>query len=74
MTDPDTMHEAMHEPDSKEFHATMQMEIDDQMKNGNFTIVSCSSVPKGKIVFPAVWQMKRKRDIHTCEVKKYKAT
>jgi hypothetical protein len=74
-TDPDTMymHEAMREPDSKEFRAAMQKEIDDQMKNGNFTIVSRSSVPKGKIVFPAVWQMKRKRDIRTREVKKYKA-
>ena len=74
-TDPDTMyrHEAMREPDRDEFIKAMHKEIIDQMKNGNFSIVRRSKVPKGKAILPAVWQMKRKRDIKTREIKKYKA-
>ena len=74
-SDPDTMylHEAMREDDWKEFQAAMQKEMNDQMGNKNFTIVKRSSVPKDKTILPAVWQMKRKRDICTRRVKKYKA-
>ena len=74
-SDPDTMymHEAMREPDWKEFQEAMVKEVKDQMENKNYSIVKRSSVPKGKIILPAVWQMKRKRDIKTRLVKKYKA-
>ena len=74
-TDPDTMymHEAMREPDWKEFQKAISKEVHDQMENGNFSIIKRSKVPKGKIILPAVWQMKRKRDIKTRKVKKYKA-
>ena len=51
----------------------MQKEVNDQMENGNFSIIKRSEVPKGKIILPAVWQMKRKRNIRTRKVKKYKA-
>ena len=73
--DPDTMymHQAMKEPDRAEFIKAMEKEVKDQMDNGNFSIVLASSVPKGTTIFPAVWQMKRKRDIKTRKVKKYKA-
>ena len=73
--DPDTMymHEAMREPDWDQFRMAMQKEVQDQMDNGNFTIVKRSQIPKGKIILPAVWQMKRKRDIKTRKIKKYKA-
>ena len=73
--DPDTMyhHQAMREPDRQEFINAMQKEVDDQMGNGNFTIMKKTDVPKGKPVLPAVWQMRRKRDIKTRKVKKYKA-
>ena len=74
-TDPDTMylHEAMKEPDHKEFLKAMQKEVRDQMENGNFTIVRRDTVPKDTPILPTVWQMKRKRDILTQDVKKYKA-
>ena len=73
--DPDTMymHQAMKEPDRAEFIEAMKKEVKDQMDNGNFSIVLASTVPKGTTIFPAVWQMKRKRDIKTRKVKKYKA-
>jgi hypothetical protein len=74
-SDPDTMymHEAMKEPDSDKFREAMQKEMDDQLANGNFSLIKRIQVPKGRIILPAVWQMKRKRDIRTREVKKYKA-
>ena len=73
--DPDTMyhHQAMKEPDADKFKDAMQKEVDDQMSNGNFTIVERRKVPRGATILPAVWQMKRKRDIRTREIKKYKA-
>ena len=74
-SDPDTMymHEAMEQPDKAEFRKAMRKEWDDQINNGNFSIVHRSSVPEGALILPAVWQMKRKRDIKTRQVKKYKA-
>ena len=74
-TDPDTMymHEAMREKDANEFRKAMDKEWNDQKDNGNFTIVHRSEVPEGATVLPGVWQMKRKRDIRTRKVKKYKA-
>jgi hypothetical protein len=67
------MHEAMKEPDHQKFREAMQKEWEDQLANGNFSLIKRAKVPKGKIVLPAVWQMKRKRDIRTQMVKKYKA-
>ena len=66
-------HEAMLQNDRKEFLKAMKKEVDDQMANGNFTLMHRSKLPKGATVLPAVWQMKRKRDISTRQVKKYKA-
>ena len=51
----------------------MKKEIDHQISHGNLAIKLRSQVPKGKSVLPAVWQMKRKRDIKTRRVKKWKA-
>ena len=74
-SDPDTMymHEAMNEADRAQFITAMQKEVADQMNNGNFTIVTRDQVPDGHDILPAVWQMKRKRNIKTREIKKYKA-
>ena len=74
-SDPDTMymHQAMRENDRAEFIKAMEKEVTDQYKNGNFEIVHVSEVPKDKSILPTVWQMKRKRDIKTRQIKKYKA-
>ena len=47
--------------------------MEDQMGNGNFTIIHRKKIPRGATVLPAVFQMKRKRNILTREVKKWKA-
>ena len=74
-SDPDTMylHEAMKEPDREEFIDAMHKEVKDQSDNGNFEITHKSKVPKGATILPTVWQMKRKRNIRTRQIKKYKA-
>ena len=74
-TDPDTMylHEALKEKDKSKFLDAMEKEVKDQLQNGNFTIMHIDDVPGDKTILPAVWQMKRKRDIRSREVKKYKA-
>ena len=73
--DTDTMyhHQAMKEPDSADFIAAMQKEMDDQMPDGNFEIVHQSQLPKETRVFPSVWQMRCNRDIKTQAIKKWKA-
>ena len=66
-TDLDTMymHKAMKEKDRNQFILTLKKEVEDQMANGNYTIVHIKEVPKGKTILPAVWQMRRKRNIKT---------
>ena len=74
-SNPDTMylHQAMKEPDKQHFIIAMEKEMDDQLKSHNFTKILRSKVSKGKIVLPSVWKLKRKRDIMTRTIIKYKA-
>ena len=51
----------------------MEKEIKDQMENINFILLHKSKVPQGATILNAVWQMKRKRDIRTGQITKYKA-
>ena len=73
--DPDTMylHEAMKQKDWQEFRKAMQKEVDDRMKDKNFSIIHKSKIPKKALVLPGVWALRRKRDIKTGAIKKYKA-
>ena len=72
VSDSDTMYlrQAMKEEDSEHFKRAMQKEVKDQYGNGYFTVVRRDTVPKGKSILPAVWLMRRKRDIKTRDVKK----
>ena len=67
------LHEAMKAQDKREFKTAMEKEVNDQIANGNFTVIPRSEVPKGFRIFPGVWTLVRKRDIQTSEIKKYKA-
>ena len=75
MADPDIMylHQAMREPDAAEFRKAMRKEIDAQIEGGALTLIHKSKIPKGATLLPAVWQMRRKRDIQTRKVYKWKA-
>jgi len=74
-SDPDTMyhHQAMRQPDREDFKLAMNKELQDQMANGNFTVLRRDKLPAGTQVLPTVWQMKRKRDIKTGAILKHKA-
>lgn len=61
----------MKEEDAEKFKEAMSKEWDDQ--TGNFSIIHRSKVPEGEVILPAVWQMKRKRDISSRAITKYKA-
>jgi hypothetical protein len=62
----------MKQKDWPHFRSAIQKEIDDRMGDKNFSVVHKSKVPKAATVLPAVWQLKRKRDIKSGKIKKYK--
>ena len=51
----------------------MHKEIDSRMRDKHFSVIHKSKVPKSVTVFPVVWKLRRKRDIKTGKIKKYKA-
>jgi hypothetical protein len=74
-SDPDTMylHEAMREPDKAEFVKSMTKEVNGMIDNETFVIRKRTSIPEGVKILPSVWQMRRKGDIKTRKIKKWKA-
>jgi hypothetical protein len=74
-SNPDTMylHQALRAPDRDEFIEAMKQEIKDHESLHHWELVPKSEVPKGTIILPAVWSMKRKRRIDTREVYRWKA-
>ena len=44
----------MYQSDRDEFNAAINKELQDQMKNGNFTILQYNKLPKGTQVLPTV--------------------
>jgi predicted SnoaL-like aldol condensation-catalyzing enzyme len=61
-SDPDTMyyHQAMKQPDAKQFRAALQKEIGNHMDNGHWEMMLKSEVPEGTKILDSVWAMKRK--------------
>jgi hypothetical protein len=74
-SDPDNlyMHEAMRQPDKKEFIKAMKKEVYSHEVNDHWERVKRTNIPKQHKVLPSVWAMKRKRRIATREVYKWKA-
>ena len=66
-------HQAMRQPDSEEFKKAVVKEINGHVDNGNWELIKRSEVPEDHETVPSVWAMRRKRDLTTNEVKKYKA-
>jgi hypothetical protein len=74
-TDEDTMyfHQAMKAPEKEEFIKAIVKEMNDHIVSKNRELVPRQDVPEGVKVLDSVWAMKRKRDILTRKVLKYKA-
>jgi Reverse transcriptase (RNA-dependent DNA polymerase)/GAG-pre-integrase domain len=71
----DTMylHQAMKAPDKLKFIEAMNKEINAHESNKNWALIKKDKVPPGKSILPAIWAMRRKRDIATQKVYKWKA-
>ena len=74
-SDPDTMyfHEATKAPDAKEFLKAMSKEFNDHCERGHLEIIPITEVPNGIRILDAIWSMRRKRDIKTQKIIRYKA-
>ena len=57
MSDPDTIyyHQAMKEPDHKNFKGAMVKEVIDWKLNDNYEFVPASEIPSGSSIIPSVW-------------------
>jgi Reverse transcriptase (RNA-dependent DNA polymerase) len=74
-TDPDILYlnEALQAEDKVEFIRAMHKEVQAHVDNKNWVVVKRSTIPKDRKVLPAVWAMRRKRDIATRKITKWKA-
>jgi hypothetical protein len=64
-SDPDIMylHEALKQPDRKQFVQAMVDEVTTHTERGHWKLIPISEVPRGTKILPAVWAMRRKRKI-----------
>ena len=71
----DTMYydQAINQPDRDQFIQAIVKEFNDHIDHKHWQLIPRSEVPKEQKVLPSVWSMKRKRDIKTQEVYKWKA-
>ena len=74
-SDKDTMyyHEAMKQPDKRYFQEAMVKEFLDHSKRKHWELCRKQDVPKGTKILDSIWSMKRKRDIITRKITKWKA-
>jgi Reverse transcriptase (RNA-dependent DNA polymerase) len=74
-SDPDILYrnETFAADDRAEFVRAMDKELQAHVENKNWDIVLRKDVPPGRKVLPALWAMRRKRDIATRRVTKWKA-
>jgi GAG-pre-integrase domain len=74
-SDPDVMYlnQALKQPDKKQFIEAMRIEVKSHTDNKSWRVIKRSQVPSHQKVLPDVWAMRRKRDIATQQVYKWKA-
>ncbi len=67
------LHQALRQPDSKEFVEAVIKEVNGHVDNDHWKLIPRAEVPEGTEVVPSVWAMRRKRDLTTGKVTKHKA-
>ena len=74
-SDRDTMyyHQAMKQPDKIQFQHAMEKEFLDHSRRKYWELCHLDDVPKGTKILDSIWSMKRKRDILTRKIIKWKA-
>ncbi|EJK66940.1 hypothetical protein THAOC_12086, partial [Thalassiosira oceanica] len=66
-------HQAMAQSDADKFRQAVVKEIEGHVKNENWILIPRSEVPRHEEVLDSVWAMRRKRNLTTNEITKYKA-
>jgi hypothetical protein len=66
-------HQAMQQSDADEFVKAVVKEVNGHIDNNRWELVSRDEVPEGIDVIPSVWSMRRKRDLTTNAITKYKS-
>jgi hypothetical protein len=67
------LHQALRQPDSKNFVEAVIKEVNGHIDNDHWKLIPCTEVPEGTEVVPSVWAMQRKHDLTTGKVTKHKA-
>ena len=66
-------HQAMNQDDAPQFVNAIISEINDHIQRKHWKLIPRETVPQDQKILPSVWSMKRKRDIKTQRVYKWKA-
>jgi len=66
-------HQAMQQPNAGEFVKAVIKEINGHIEHKRWKLIKRSEVPEDMDVIPSVWAMRRKRDLMTNEIIKYKS-
>ncbi len=67
------LHQALDQPDAREFVEAVIKEINDHINNNRWKLISCTEVPEDTEVVPSVWAMQCKQDLMMEKVTKHKA-
>jgi hypothetical protein len=67
------LHQALRQPDAREFMEAVIKEVNGHIDNDHWKLVPRTKVPKGTEVVPSVWAMQRKQDLTMGRVTKHKA-
>jgi len=57
------IHQALEQHDAIEFIKAVIREVDGHVDNGNWILAQHDQVPPDAVIVPAVWAMRRKRDL-----------
>jgi hypothetical protein len=67
------LHQALCQPDAREFVEAVIKEVNGHIDNDHWKLIPHKEVPEGTEVVPSVWAMQRKQDLMTGRVTKPKA-
>jgi hypothetical protein len=67
------LHQALHQPDAREFAEAVIKEVNGNIHNNHWKLIKCTEVPKGTEAVPLIWAMQCKQDLMTGRVTKHKA-
>jgi hypothetical protein len=66
------LHQALQQPDAREFVEAVIKEVNSHIDNDHWKLIPCTEVPEGIEVVPSVCSMQRKQDLMTGRVTKHK--